>query len=79
MSQFSGMGTVGNAYIRTGWCEVSKICKNIFVVSVYVRGKYLEIVNEAVELSMQKTVDEIKTLQDYKKEGEVCKFYVPCS
>ena len=51
----------------------------IFVVSVYVRGKYLEIVNEAVELSMQKAVDEIKMLQYYEKEGEVCKFYVPCS
>ena len=33
--------------------------------------KYLEIVNEAVELSMQKAVYEIKRLQDYEKEGEV--------
>ena len=34
MSQFSGMGTVGNAYIRAGWCEVSKLCKNINVCCI---------------------------------------------
>ena len=82
LSQFAGLGTVGNAYIRQGSVlHIYCLLRNywLLAVSVYHGRGYLEIVSRAAEISMQSAVEEVQSLPEYAEKGEVKSGHVVCS
>ena len=75
LSMFSGLGTVGCAYIRRGllihvW---RLICQRLIccLPSVYRKLGYIELVERAAELNMRASVEEVQALPEYSTKGEV--------
>lgn len=45
---------------------------------VYKRGGYIEVVSGMAERSMQAAVEEVRTLAEYSRNGEVIKYCLCC-
>ena len=75
MTQFGGLGCVGEAYIKRGNFDFSPtiLFSHIFhcFFAVYQQNGYRQLVNTAADRSMQAAVEEVKGLPHYSAQGEV--------
>ena len=74
MTQFGGLGCVGDAYVRRGndfsptfLCSYMIHC----LFTVYQQNGYRQLVNRTADLLMQTAVEEVKALPHYPAQGEV--------
>ena len=67
--KFAGMGTLSDWYIRQVCnCVIGRV---VTITIVYFVNKYVECVGVCTEESMQRAVDQAKTVTSYSTEGEV--------
>ena len=75
MTQFGGVGCVGDAYVRRGMNDFSPtfLCSHMLdcLFTVYQQNGYRQLVNRTADLSMQAAVKEVKALPHYSSQGEV--------
>ena len=75
MTQFGGLGCVGDAYVRRSMNDFSPtfLCSDMLhcLFTVYQQNGYRQFVNRTVDLSIQAAVEEVKALPHYSAQGEV--------